>query len=192
MGRIILLKTLLELSFYDKFHKKNRWIELLNRGAKEELKQNLYVLVQNAYGPIGGHVRVGNPDQVLDPVLTYWEAVDDDTDPDADAVIFGKKNRNGIKISGFGHDGTQNSKHDLIKKQVAILHKPGYWLEASGRPAEILYGKGVPYVKNPKVIEKLFNMPVKWLNDKGKYERKIDDITGRRSDIETVFGRPAV
>jgi len=188
---VIRLKDLLvEINFADKFHKKNKWIELLRRGDKEELKKNLYVLVQNAYGPIGGHVRVSSVDKVLDPELTYWEAVDDDKDPEADAVIFGKKNRNGVKISGFGHDGTSNSKHDLLAKQAALLNKSGYWVEASGRPAEIMYGKGVPYVKDPKVIEKLFGMPVTWLNDKGWYVRNINKAL--RSDKETVFGKPSV
>lgn len=187
---MIKLKDLLEATFHDKFKVKNKWIELLKRGDKEELKKNLYVLINNAYGPIGGHVRVSNVNKVLDPELTYWEAVDDDIDPDADAVIFGKRTRGGVKISGIGHDGTSKSKSDVMNMQVKILNKPGYWAEASGRVADILYGKGATYVKDQKVIEKLFGTPVKWLNDKGKYTRKIDNKF--RSDTESVFGRPNV
>ena len=188
---MILLKQLIyELSFAEKFGRKNKWIEMVNRGDREALKEELYVLIQNAYGPIGGHVRVSSVDKVLDPELTYWEAIDDDKDPNADAVLFGKKNRNGVKISGFGHDGTSNSKHDLIAKQKATLSKTGYWIEASGRPAEVLYGQGVPYVKDPKVIEKLFGMSVKWLDDKGWYIRDINKEL--RSNKETVFGKPSV
>ena len=187
---IKLKDLLLEIDFAEKFGKKNKWIELLRRGDKEELKKNLYVLVHNAYGPIGGHVRVSSIDKVLDPELTYWEAIDDDSDPEADAVVFGKKNRNGVKISGFGHDGSSRSKHDLMAKQTTLLNKPGYWVEASGRPAEIMYGKHVPYVDDPKVIEKLFKMPVTWLNNKGWYIRDVSKAL--RSDKETVFGKPRV
>lgn len=188
---MIKLKDLIsEKTFQDLYKKKNKWIELLKRGDKEELKKNLYVLINTAYGPIGGHVRVSNIDKVLDPSLTYWEAVDDDDDPDADAVIFGKKTRGGIKISGIGHDGTSRSKSDVINTQIKLLHRSGYWVEASGRPAEIMYGKGAPYVKDQKIIEKLFGMRVQWLNDKGKYRRNIS--SNLRSDVETVFGKPTV
>ena len=186
---IKLRDLIFEDTFADKFHKKNKWIELINRGDREELKQNLFVLVQNAYGPIGGHVRVSSVDKILDPALTYWEAVDIDVDPEADAVIFGKKNRNGIKIGGMGHDGAGKSKSDLMNKQVKQLNKKGYWVEAAGRPAEILYGKGAPYVKDPKVIEKLFGQPIQWLNDKGWYIRDIKHAL-RHGSKETVFGKP--
>lgn len=186
---VIKLKDLiLEKNFQDLYGKKNKWIEWMKRKELAQLKKELFVLINNSYGPIGGHVRVSSVDKVLDPALTYWEAVDLDVDPDADAVIFGKKTRGGIKISGMGHDGTSRSKSDLMNMFSKQLTKSGYWVESSGRFADVMYGKGVPYVKDPKVIEKLFGTKVEWLNDKGRYRRKIDNAL--RSDVETVFGTP--
>lgn len=188
---MILLRDLLpEATFQDVYGKKNKWIEWIRRGDLEKLKKELFVLINNSYGPIGGHVRVSNVNKILDPELTYWEAVDNDVDPQADAVMFGKKTRGGIKISGMGHDGTSSAKSDLLNMHKKQLSKLGYWVEASGRVADILYGKGTPYVKDPKVVEKLFNQKIEWMNDKGKYRRKIDNKL--RSDIETVFGKPKI
>ena len=142
-------------------------MKLLKKNEKEELKKNLYVLINNAYAPLGGHVRVSDVNKVLDPKLTYWEAIDISGDPDADAVLFGKKMKSGVKISGFGHDGAKKSKHELIKKMADQLKKKGYWLEASDAPAKIMLGKGVPYVDSKEKIDKLYNTDVEWLDNKG-------------------------
>lgn len=188
---MIRLRDLLpEDTFQNVYGKKNKWMEWIRRGDLEKLKKELFVLINNSYGPIGGHVRVSSVNKVLDPALTYWEAVDDDSDPQADAVIFGKKTKGGIKVSGMGHDGSSNSKSDLMNTFVKQLSKSGYWAESSGRFAEVMYGKGTPYVKDPKVVEKLFGQKIEWMNDKGKYRRKIDNKL--RSEIETVFGKPKI
>ena len=189
---MIKLKALLEddETFNSIFKKKNKWIEWLKRGDLQRLKKELFVLVNNAYGPLGGHVRISNVNKVLDPELTYWEAIDDDSDPESDAVIFGKKTRGGVKISGIGHDGSTGSKSDVLNTLAKQMGKSGYWIEASGRIADIMYGKGAPYVKDPKIVEKLFGGKIKWLNDKGKYTR---ELSGRRkTDVETVFGKPRI
>ncbi len=178
-------------TFSSVFKKKNKWIEWINRGDLARIKKELFVLINGAYGSIGGHVGITNISKILDPKYTYWEAVDDDDDPQSDAVIFGKKTRGGIKIGGFGHDGTSKSKSDLMNTQTKLLNKGGYWIEASGRVAEIMYGKGISYVKDPKIVQKLFpGSKIEWLNDKGRYTR---DLGGRRkTDVETVFGKPRI
>ena len=181
---IRLKPLLLELSFAEKFKRKNKWIELLRRGDREELKKNLWVLINNSYAPIGGHPGISNVDQVLNPKYTHWEAVDDDTDPEADAVVFGRQ-KNGLKLGGMGHDGTSRSKSDLIAKMVKLLKTPGYWVEASGRFADVMYGKRVPYVDDQSKVEKIFGMNVKWLDNKGKYDRP-------GKGVKTLFGRPKV
>lgn len=190
---MIKLKSLLleDETFHDVFKKKNKWIEWLKRGELERIKKELFVLINGAYGPIGGHVSITNINKILDPKYTWWEAIDSDKDPQADAVMFGRKTRGGIKMGGIGHDGTAGSKSDLMRMKLIQLNKSGYWVEASGRPAEIYYGKGAPYVKDPKIIEKLFpGSKVNWLNDKGKYTRVLSGV--RKTDVETVFGKPRI
>lgn len=190
---MIKLKDLLfedDETFHDVFKKKNKWIDWIKRGELSRLKKELFVLINGAYAPIGGHVGITDINKILDPKYTYWEAVDIDDDPQSDAVIFGKKTRGGIKIGGLGHDGTSRAKSDLINTQTKLLKKGGYWVEASGRVADIMYGKGAPYVKDPKIIEKLFGQKINWLNDKGRYTRTLSGV--RKTDIETVFGKPRI
>ena len=190
---MIKLKALMEddETFNSIFKKKNKWIEWLKRGDLARLKKELFVLINGAYGPIGGHVGITNVNKILDPKYTWWEAIDGDDDPQADAVMFGKKTRGGIKIGGIGHDGTSGSKSDLMRMKLTQLNKSGYWVEASGRPAEIYYGKGAPYVKDPKIVQKLFpGSKITWLNDKGKYTRTLSGA--QKTDVETVFGKPRI
>lgn len=178
-------------TFDDIVKDKNKWIELLNRGDKESIKHNLYVLVNNSYGVMGGHVRVKNPNSVLDPALTYWEAVDIDVDPEADAVLFGKKTPYGIKIGGMGHDGERFSKSQLVQKLIKQLNKSGYWIEASDELAEKLAkSTAVPYLANKEKVEKIFGQEIEWLGDKGWYNRVVNE----RGDVskEIIFGRPNI
>ena len=190
---MIKLKDLLleDDTFHSIFKKKNKWIEWINRGDLAKIKKELFVLINGAYGPIGGHVGITNINKILDPRYTWWEAIDSDDDPYADAVMFGKKTRGGIKIGGIGHDGTSSSKSDLMHMKVKLLNRSGYWVEASGRPAEIYYGKGAAYVKDPKTVQKLFpGSKITWLNDKGRYTRTLSGT--QKTDIETLFGKPRI
>ena len=51
---------------------------------------------------------------MIDEKGNIFDAIDLDEDPDADAVLFGKS-RNGVKISGIGHNGEQLSKRAALK-----------------------------------------------------------------------------
>lgn len=186
---MIKLKPIVEKSFQDMYHSKNKWIQLRNRGEKRELQDNLYVLIGNSYGPIGGHPRIPNISAILNSELTYWEAIDDDKDPDADAVLFGRRTKHGIKIIGMGHDGSSVAKSDLIRKMVAQLGKAGYYLEASGAVLHILYKGGTPYVTDPKKIKQMYpDRNVKWLNNKGTYTRKHSVASS--TVPKAMFGKP--
>lgn len=193
---MIKLKTLIEhpddeSTFDQKINSKNKWIELLRKGDKEEIKHNLYVLVHNSYGSMGGHVRVKDPSSVLDPELTYWEAVDIDVDPDADAVLFGKKTPYGIKIGGMGHDGEKYSKSELVKKTIKQLNKSGYWMEAGDDFAKKLVASNtVPYLAEKEKVEKIFGQEIEWLNDKGWYERVVNDRGDKSKEI--IVGKPNI
>src|ERR1035437_4479199 len=125
-----------EFTFNDIYKVKNRWITLRDNNDLEEIKNNLYVLVDNAYSKLGGNVSIKDPDDVIK--RDYWEAIDLNDNPDADAVIFGKKTKHGIKISGIGHDGEKKSKLDLLHRLVETLKKKGHFIEASGKLKEHL------------------------------------------------------
>lgn len=172
-----------DTTFNQLYGKKNKWIKMLEKKQRKQIKDNLYALVDNAYGPIGGHVRIKDPDSVLDPQLTYWEGIDDDADPEGDAVLFGRETKYGIKVSGWGHDGT--SKRTLMQKAAAQLSKPGYYIEASERPAQVLIDMDVPYVDDQQTIEQLYGEQVEWRGD-GRYVRRVSP------EVQITFGRPLV
>lgn len=166
---------------------KNKWIELKNKGELEVIKNELFVLVQNSYAPLGGHPSIPEPDSVIK--LDYWEAIDNDNEDGVDAIIFGKQ-RHGFKISGIGHDNTKNGKREVIGKLANQLNKKSYWIEASDRLEEILYEKDVPYIMDIETVKKLFKTDnIEWLNDRGKYRREVHV---NKYSIETVFGKPKI
>jgi ribosomal protein L28 len=181
------LKLYKEYVFAD-IAKKQEWIELAPEN-RENLKKEIWELVDNAYSTLGGHVRIMKEDDVLnDKDLTFWTAVDIDQDPYCDVVIFGKKNQYGNKISGWGHDGSQLSKSELINKLINILSKKGFWIEVSGKPLNILLNKGLKYLNKLEDIQKLFpDSKINWLND-GKYTRELTN--GVITEEEMVFGNP--
>ena len=67
---------------------------------KQEAKQDLFDLIQNAYKDIGGHVKFSDAEDVLDHDLQFWRAADLDDDPELDVVYFGKITPSVLNILG--------------------------------------------------------------------------------------------
>ena len=164
---MIKLKKILNEKFYDDVVKKvgkdkADWIDLSNNPEKgiiekdPELKQNMFDLVDFAYRKRlnSPHFGVKSPSDVVGSKYDYWEAIDINENPEADAVLFGKK-RNGIKISGLGHDGEKISKNALTKKMAELTKIDGYWIEASGQPANILRFHGANILTDKEKVLKL-------------------------------------
>ena len=182
------LATIEEANFNpDIVPNKNVWYQLDN---KEVLivSDNIIDLIKTAYSSTKFGSFVTSKSDLTKSI--FWKSIDNDTDPHADAIIFGRKSPNGIKIQGIGHDGDKNSKDDIIKKLVSILKTPGYWIEASDALEHTLYKNNIPYVSSEKVGQSIFpNTNLKMIGDKGKYERTLENGTKIR---ETIFGRPKV
>lgn len=193
------LRTYEEYTFHDLFPK-NEWMQL-SKQDMIELKDSLWVIIDNAYGPLGGHVRIKNAESIInDPDLSFWRAIDIDRDPDADIVIFGRHTDTGYKISGWGHDGEKASKKELMSQLASILKRKGFWIEVSGRPSEILLKQfNCSYVDTYEKIMNLFpGSNINWLSEhptdpdlknfKGFYQRVLED--GTDTEIEIVLGNP--
>lgn len=156
--------------------------------TKDILKvgEDVVDLIQTAYKntPLGSFVTAKgdlNKSQ-------FWNAIDIDGEADADAVIFGRKTPNGIKIQGFGHDGEKKSKAEIIKRLLKILNKTGYWIEASDALEHVLYKAGAPYIKSEKIAQSIFpKSNLKMTENKGQYTRKLDN---GKVIKETIFGKP--
>lgn len=161
-----------------------------------ELSGEFYDLIATAYAEIGGHAKITSPSAVFsDPDWNYWEGLDIHGDNDFDMVMFGKKTRFGIKYSGVGHDGSKDAKRAYISARGKDLNKPGYYIEVSGKIADILISKyNVPVVSDQETVEKVLGKKIEWLgNIKGElgdgwYSRKL----GGTSHTKVLIGKPKV
>jgi hypothetical protein len=181
-------------TFADVFKTKNKW-EKLSDKEKKILKDEIFDLISTAYAPIGGHVKVSKSDDIIDPDWDVWSAIDLDDDPHTDAVTFGKKIKHGIKFSGIGHDGSKEAKTAVFKTRSELLKKKGFFVEVSGKPAEIFVFKyNVPIIDKVEDIEKVVGKKVKFVgenpdvpNTYGWYSRSIG---GGAEHLKLLLGLP--
>jgi hypothetical protein len=174
-------------SLYEAFPK-NKWENF----DKEEFTDDLIYLVQTAYkkAPKGSFINTKK-----DIVESDWLSIDFDEYPDLDATIFYRKPREnekwkGEKIQGIGHDGSYQAIGIVLNKLKELLNKNGIWCETSDAMEEVLYKMNIPYVKDEKLAQQIFpNKNLKFIGDKGKYIRNINNETEIK---ETIFGKPII
>ena len=125
-----------------------------------ELEDEFFDLISVAYAELGGHAKIKSPKDVFsDPDWNYWEGIDIHGDNNFDMIMFGQKTNYGIKYSGVGHDGSSAAKREYISARGKELKKLGYYIEVSGKIAEILLNSyDVPVVTDPIIIEKVLGM----------------------------------
>ena len=161
-----------------------------------ELSGEFFDLISTAYAEIGGHAKIKSPDDVFtDPDWNYWEGVDLHGTADFDMVMFGKKTKYGVKYSGVGHDGTKDAKRAYISARGKELNKLGFYIEVSGKIADILMNSyNVPVVSDRVTVEKVLGKQVDWIGVKdgkqgaGWYSRTI----GGESHDKVLLGRPKI
>ena len=161
-----------------------------------ELSNEFFELISTAYAEIGGHSKVKSPADVFaDPDWDYWEGTDIHGSNDFDIIIFGKNTRFGIKFTGVGHDGEKDSKHTYLDQRGTDLKKLGYYIEVSGKIAEILINKyHVPIVNDQKEVEKVLGKEIEWV---GKNPGTSGDAwyirtIGGSKHTKIMLGRPKV
>jgi len=127
---------------------KGQYIPLGDK-EKQQAKQDLFDLIQNAYKDIGGHVKFKSPDDVMDSDLQFWRAADLDDDPELDVVYFGKITPSGVKHTGIGHDGERGNIKNLLIRKSGELKSPGNYVEVSGAAFDSFVNKGgVPPIED--------------------------------------------
>ena len=163
---------------------KNTWFPL----SKEEIKDvedDILDLIQNAYGPIGGHP---NYKSVGDLAGSDYEIIDLDDDPEIDAVTVTKKRSGGTKYVGLGHDGSSQGKRGSIGRTIDKLENPGTYIEASGKMADILSKANVTRVTDEDTIRKALKGKEIEMYDDGSYDR----VLGGKKYRKLMFGKPTV
>jgi hypothetical protein len=164
-----------------------------------ELAGEFFNLISIAYASIGGHVKIQSPKDVFsDPDWNWWEGVDLHGTKDFDLLMFGSKTKFGVKFAGVGHDGSSQAKRKYIEARAEDLVKPGYYIEVSGKIAEILINDyKCPIVDNEKDVEKVLGKDVEWTGKcsenpnapgNGWYDRKL----GGHMHAKIMLGRPRV
>lgn len=169
---------------------------MINPKEHPEIADEFFDLISIAYAEIGGHAKIKSPDDVFaDPDWTYWEATDIHGTPDFDIVMFGSHTRYGVKFSGVGHDGQRDSKKFYLDAKAKDLMKPGYYIEVSGKLAEILILKyKIPTVEHEEDVKTVLAKPIKWIGTSddlpgsGWYERSI----GGHMYKKIMIGKPKI
>ena len=167
-----------------------------NHKKYPELAGEFYNLIATAYFEIGGHAKIKSPNDVFaDPDWNYWEGIDIHGDSDFDMIMFGKNTKYGVKYSGVGHDGSSPAKREYISARGRDLQKLGFYIEVSGKIADILMNSyNVPSVSDEKIVEKVLGKKVDWIGMKkgqpgnGWYSRKL----GGKMHDKILLGRPKV
>jgi hypothetical protein len=172
--------------------------QVTDKQELEDLSKELYSLINIAYKPIGGHVKITNSQDILRSDIHFWTVADLDDDPEVDVTVFGKNTPHGTKLSGIGHDGEGTNIKNLLKKQSELLKKPGTYAEVSGDAFRVFVEKGgVPTVDDESMVRKVLNnKEIEWhgthpdeggKKGQGWYSRKL--ANGKKS-TKTLIGLP--
>lgn len=179
------MKSLQQL-FLEVALEKNKWSSI-PKNELEDYKEMLFDLIQNAYGSIGGHSNIKSADDIGSEGDEF-DIINLDDDPDPDAVTIAKRREGGKKFVATGHDGSSQAKSAVVNHKAAELKHPGYYIEASGRMAEILVAKGVAIVTDEDVVRKVLKgKELEWHGD-GSYTREI----GGEKKVKVLLGKPIV
>ena len=174
-----------------------RWVELTGRevASNPELAQELLDLVNTAYAPIGGHVKLRTPADIARNA-SFWMASDIDSDAEPDVVSLAKKTTYGLKSVGMGHDGSRTAKDFVLTKKAKSLNQRGNYAEMSGAIAHIMLKRhGAPSVNSQEEVERVLGKQVEWVgaHPDGKYPRNpgwyVRDIAGQRH-MKILLGMP--
>jgi len=186
---------------------KNDWAMLqTNDPRRDEVKEELFQLVQQSYFPMGGHTKIKSADD-LDR-YKYWMVKDIDDDPGIDVAMMGKPDVGGNKMAGGATDGTGPAK-SAYKDKSAELRSGGsiggtanWWGEVSGPIAAALIKRGAPAVEDEGLANKLLaGDHIEWLGNypgdlpkdeiyrsvKGWYKKKFSDGTAH---TKIIMGKP--
>lgn len=186
---------------------KGEWVLLAPGDERREIvKQSLYDLVQDTYAPIGGHVKISEPNSL--ERYNYWIVSDLDDDPEIDIGIFGKPDVGGNKLGGVGHDGSGPAK-TAYKEKSTELRSGGsvdgvgnWWGEVSGGPAAALIKRGAPAVEDEaRVLALLDGDDVIWHGDhptapEGSIFRQVrgwyTKMFGSEGHTKIIMGSPSI
>ncbi len=175
-----LFKIISELSAF----KKDTW-RPLTAPELAQSKEEIFLLINNAYAPIGGHPNLNTPEDVSS-IGDTLSVIDVDADPEIDAVAVTKRRAGGTKHVAMGHDGGRLAKSSVVNKTADDLKTSGHYIEVSGKILDILKAKGVDVVNDEETVTSVLKgKSIVWHGD-GTYTR----IIGGEKHRKVLMGKP--
>jgi hypothetical protein len=159
-----------------------------------ELADELFNLIDITYASIGGHLKIRSADDVPGN-NDEWDAVDIDSDPDAD-IVFASKIKNGNKkITTTATDSSKEASKKMLEILVKTLSKPGNVIEVSDALAHVLLTRyKVSVVSDENDVKNILKgKDINWVGEHpdgkypgtdGWYERQI----GPKKKLKIMVG----
>ena len=153
--------------------------EKVSKAELDKIKKGIFDLIDTAYKDIGGHIKYKSPSDIEMKNGKYFEIIDIDKDGIPDGVEVIKSSKPGKKFIGLGHDGTKPAKREVIKRQIELLKKSGYYVEVSGKMYDIFKSSNVPVVNDEATVSDVLGKDIEWLEG-GWYKRNIGGSKRRK------------
>lgn len=134
----------------------------------EEVRTELFELVNSAYGDVGGHMNVSSPGALDNYDYWFFNNPTLDKEGKIRSAAFASTTRNGsVKVSVFASDGSPAGKGFLMKAIKDILSRPNWWAELPDQAAAFFISRGVPVVSSQEAVlmllgRRVFNSNFEW------------------------------
>jgi len=167
---------------------KKKWVSLPLEELNDDMKQLLWRMYSDSYSRQGLALNTKNINELVDKYKVSW-FIDVDTDTTPEAFIIYRESPVGNKIALLGTDDNRLSKRLLVRKLISLLRKPGWYIEASHKIADIIENKGGKWIDDEEKVKKIL-APAEideWLGD-GRYKRTL-----KGTNIEVtkrLYGNP--
>lgn len=152
---------------------KKKWVSIPLEELNDDMKQLLWKMYSNTYSRQGLTLNVRDINSLVDKYKVSW-FIDADNDDHPEAFIIYKESPVGNKIALLGTDDGRLSKRLLIRKLISLLMKPGWYIEASHKIADIIENKGGKWIDDEEKVKKIL-APAEideWLGN-GRYKRTL-------------------
>ena len=165
--QVLLEKKFSDLKGYAKNKEMNIYDDILDP-ENEELRDEVFALIDNSYKYLGGHGVFSNEDDLLDSSKNdYHEflAYDIDEDPQPD-VIRAMKTKSGKKKFGLSAtDGSEKAGVFVKADTIRRLKDGNHFAELSGRSASLAMKSGVSAYISEEEVNNLLKKDVKWFGE---------------------------
>ena len=166
--KILVEKSFSELPGYQKYKEMEIYDDLMDP-ENDELRDEVFDLVDRSYAYLGGNVDIRQPDDLMDPKQNDYDpfyAWDIDQDPEPDVVRGCKSKSGSMKMCMSANDGSpealSHSKGDTVNRLTPGVGQD-HWAEMSGRSASMAMKAGVPAITDEETARRFINKPdVTW------------------------------